>query len=83
MKKSRLTCAVSAAIVSCGTLNPGVVLAQESAGMIEEITVTARKREESLQEIPLSLSVFGQDEILAGDIRDLEGVADYTPASSS
>ena len=79
MKKTRLACAVSATLIASGAVGPNAVRAQEAASVIEEVTVTARKREESLQEIPLSLSVFGQDDILAGDIRDLEGVADYTP----
>ena len=51
-----------------------VAVAQESAGL-EEVVVTARKRDESLQEIPVAVSVFGADDILMTDMRDLEDVA--------
>ena len=33
--------------------------AQMAAAQIEEIVVTARKREESLQDVPLSMQVIG------------------------
>lgn len=79
MKQKNLVSALSAALLGGSYLGTGAVVAQESAGVIEEITVTARKREESLQEIPLSLSVFDSGDLQAGDIRDLEGVADFTP----
>jgi iron complex outermembrane receptor protein len=69
-----------------GVLLPSTsALAQEHSSAsprtttLEEITVTARKREESLQEIPLSLSVFNADDIQAADLRGLEDVAELTP----
>jgi len=46
---------------------------------IEEITVTARKREETLQEIPVAISVFNQDAIVAADMKSLDDVANFTP----
>lgn len=45
---------------------------------IEEITVTARKREESLLEVPLSVSAITSESIERGGIEDLAGVADFT-----
>lgn len=52
---------------------------EQSAAFLEEVIVTARKREESLQEVPVTISVFGEDEIRAADIRNLENVGDLTP----
>lgn len=46
---------------------------------LEEVVVTARKREESLQEIPLTISVFDTDAIDRYHISDLKSVAKYTP----
>ena len=40
---------------------------------IEEITVTAEKRESSLQSLPLAVTALGQEEI---DVRGIEGIAD-------
>ncbi|MEQ8692747.1 MAG: TonB-dependent receptor [Pseudomonadales bacterium] len=41
---------------------------------LEEVTVTARRREESMQDTPISMSAYGRDDInnmVVGDIRDL------------
>ncbi len=46
---------------------------------IEEITVTSRKREESLLEIPLSVSAFSQSDIDVLGTNTLEGISAYTP----
>ena len=53
--------------------------ADEAAGNLEEVIVTARKREESLQEVPLTISAFSAQDILEADIRNLESVSNYTP----
>lgn len=52
---------------------------EEGSSMLEEVIVTARKREESLQEVPLTISVFSADDILKDDIRGLREVSDFTP----
>ncbi len=50
-------------------------IAQQSGDVaLEEITVTARKREENLQDVAMSVSAMGQQEIeanFATDLRDL------------
>lgn len=48
--------------------------AQDDVGGIEEIIVTATKRSETLQEIPLSVTAFSSDDI---DKRDFKGFDDY------
>jgi len=45
------------------------------AVMLEEVIVTARRREESLQETPVAVTAFGEDEMRAAQIN---GVADLT-----
>ncbi len=60
-----------------GLLSPGLVLAQSSTA-IEEVVVTARKREEGLQSVPLAVSAITEQEIRSGflrDAHDLEGMA--------
>ncbi len=82
MVRSRLAIAIVGVCIT-GALQPtSRAMAQTEPGResaLEEITVTARKREESLQEIPLSLSVFGADDIQAADMRGLEDVSELTP----
>ncbi len=45
----------------------------------DEITVTARKTEESLKDVPLSITAFDSGMIQAAGIKNLQDVADLTP----
>lgn len=47
--------------------------------VLEEIVVTARKREESLQETPLSISAFAREDMQAANMIDLRDIGKYTP----
>jgi hypothetical protein len=55
-----------------------IAIAQE-AEELEEIFVTARKRTESLEEIPVAVSAFGSDELFKRGARNLIDVAKFTP----
>jgi len=66
----------------------GPALAQEeeedvvvgtSSTLMEEVTVTARKREEPLQQVPVSISAFTGDQIEALKVRDLKGLSVNMP----
>jgi len=57
-------------------LPPGPVSAQQP---LEEVIVSARKREESLQEIPLSVSVFTPEAMRERNIQTVYDVATFTP----
>ncbi len=46
---------------------------------IEEILVTARKREENLQDIPLTVSAFTETALEERGITSLQDIADFTP----
>lgn len=67
-----------AVILSGYLLGPVVVFAADTElGALEEVVVTARKRAESLQEVPISVSVVGiatMEKIGATKVRDLEYV---------
>ena len=47
--------------------------------VLEEITVTARKREESIMKVPVTTSVLGGETLDQYAISDVAGVADKTP----
>ncbi|MCU0757657.1 MAG: TonB-dependent receptor [Steroidobacteraceae bacterium] len=56
--------------------------AQENAGAtasLEEVTVTARKREESLQDVPISITAFSAEAIADANIYDVRDIARFTP----
>ncbi len=50
----------------------------QNTGVVEEIVVTARKRTETLQEIPISVSAFSADKISELGVNNLESLSSYT-----
>ena len=59
------------------TLPTGFARAQEIA--LEEIVVTSRKREESLLDIPVAVTAITAVDIEQRGIKDMSGIADFTP----
>lgn len=53
------------------------VMAQDLA--LEEIVVTARKRDESIQDIPLSVTAFGAEQLREQQITDVEDMLQFVP----
>lgn len=49
------------------------------AAQLEEITVTARKRDESLLEVPISISAVSSEQIAAYNLKDLSDLQRITP----
>lgn len=63
-------------------LSPTVLLAQDAGAApvtLTEIVVSARKRVETLQDVPLAVTVMNSSQIEAHDIRSLEDLAAFTP----
>lgn len=48
-------------------------------GVIEEVTVTARKRSESLQDVPIAVTAFTGDSLEDKGLINIAQVADWTP----
>ncbi len=76
----RATLALAVALAALGAANaPGATAqgaaAAQGAGQIEELMVTARRREENLQQVPVSVTAFS-----AGDINDI-GITDISHIS--
>ena len=53
--------------------------AQEPQEQIEEIVVTAQKREQSIQEVPFSITAIGADLIENRDITDIVQIGGMVP----
>ncbi len=66
--------ALSAAIATLFGAYSAPVLAQEGAGLIEEIVVTARRREENLQEVPIAISALNTEDIAVRNIDNTESL---------
>jgi outer membrane receptor protein involved in Fe transport len=57
----------------------GFAATQAAAQQLEEITVTARKKTETLQEIPLTITAFTAEMIQRQNIKNVQDVVKYTP----
>lgn len=77
MKTQRNIMFAAIAAASVGLSAPTVVNAQ--AGVLEEITVTARKREESMQDVGLAVSALSETEIQRQFARDIQDLANIAP----
>ena len=69
---------IAAALLAAGS--PPALLAQaDDALVLEEIIVTASRRVENLQEVPMSVSAFTSDFLQDSGINTLAGLEQYTP----
>jgi iron complex outermembrane recepter protein len=55
------------------------VTPEPTSPALEEITVTARRRAESIQEIPISIEVFSARSLEDRNVFDVVDVAEFTP----
>ena len=81
LRHARLALAALALALLSATsaLLPVQSVRAESANVIEEIVVTARKREESLQETPVVVNVLTEDMISAGRIEGIKDLGTIVP----
>ncbi|MEM9532576.1 MAG: TonB-dependent receptor [Pseudomonadota bacterium] len=63
----------------CFSVAVALALPASAQDLLEEIIVTARKTEESLQEVPVAVSVVTADVINDLQIENLEDIAKFTP----
>jgi iron complex outermembrane receptor protein len=72
--------AISLVIVNTLFSADAALAQKNSAGFaLEEVIVTARKREENLQNTPISISAFTANELAQRQIRSTDQLADVTP----
>lgn len=72
-KKTALALACASLSVSIG--NPAYAQEEQASGALEEIVVTARFREETVQDIGASIAALGNEEITSAGIVDFEDIA--------
>jgi iron complex outermembrane receptor protein len=71
-----------AAVAACSLPVSGPVVAAETgaeAGGIEQVVVTARRREESLQDVPVAITALTAEQLLEQNVRTLEDMTAYVP----
>src|SRR5690554_3411353 len=81
MKKHTLYSSILLASATMGAAVAVPAVAQERPSFqLEEIVVTARRREESLQEVPVSMTVLTQEQMHNANITNASDIATYTPS---
>lgn len=73
---------VAAAIATILASPTGSAQTSSDPIALQEIVVTARKREESLQDVPLSVTAISADTIAEKNINDIRDLAKFTPGLS-
>lgn len=76
-KRTSLTFIASIAIAAVAPTTQ--VFAQDGGLTLEEIVVTAQRRAQSLQEVPIAIEVFSGEEIRKQGFRDLDDLANFSP----
>jgi outer membrane receptor protein involved in Fe transport len=80
MARKYFTAAVICAGFMGAILKPVTLAAQEAfAPALEEIVVTAQRRAQPVQNVPISIEVFRGSEIRKQGFRDLDDLANYSP----
>jgi iron complex outermembrane recepter protein len=77
---NRLAMAISATLAGLG--GGAVAYAQSTGPQLEEIVVTARKTEESLQDVPIAVTAFTAEAMEAAGIKNVVDIAAQTPGFS-
>ena len=76
MKQARRICTVGVAI---GATAASVAFAQDADRTLDEITVTAQRREQSVQDVPISITAFSGDQLRDLGIKSTVDLALVTP----
>ncbi len=74
-----VTAALAGTVGSVDT-NAQTAEAEDSSMRLEEVIVSARKRDENVQDIPQSIQAFSQQDITKSGIKGLGDVAKFVPA---
>jgi iron complex outermembrane receptor protein len=71
---------LASAIIAC--LNPAQAQEAASSGSLEEVVVTAQKRTESLQDVPLSITALGTQKLEELHVQNVDDYIKYLPSVS-
>src|SRR5688500_9475555 len=77
LKTNSCSCALAALGIFSGVQHAAA--AEATAGFLEEIVVTAQKREQTLSEVPLSVGVVDAARLRAGNINKIADLGEFMP----
>ena len=73
---------VSFAVAAAVSAMSGAPLVQAESRVIEEVVVTATKRSESVQDVPLAITALSGDFTKASNINDVKDLVSFSPGVS-
>jgi iron complex outermembrane recepter protein len=79
IKQTLAGCVVTAVLAPAITVAADADEAAQPSQQMQEVTVTANRREESLSKVPISVSAYTQDTMDIKGIKDIDDIARYTP----
>ncbi len=77
--RTHLLRSVAPAILIAATMASSAAYAQASGGGIETVTVTAEKRSENIQNVPIAITAFTGSELQSKDVTGLAQLSAMTP----
>lgn len=80
MNKSLLAGLASWALLAWAPQAPLAEEGDAAQNLVEEIIVTATKREESIQEVPIAVSAFAGEDLEQRGVQDLYGLQEVSPS---
>ena len=80
MRNRFQSAAILAAAAACAVTPTTVTLAQDGEqAQLEEVTVTARRRDENLMQVPVAISALGAADIETIGAKSMIELASFTP----
>lgn len=73
-KRSRVVLAAGASIAALGALAPDIAAAQDTSRVSDEIIVTAQKREQNIQDVPIAVTALSGNDIEQGGVADIRAL---------
>ena len=78
MKRVKYSASLSAAVIAC--LAAGAQAQEATTTFLEEIVVTAQKRVEKLQDVPIAVTVVDEEQLDNQNIYSIEDLARVSPS---
>ena len=61
---------------------PVTLASEDGANQIEEVIVTARRREEAAQEVPIPITALNEEQLIARNITEIRDIEKMSPNTS-